>query len=267
VNFSRLQFDMDEFFEPFTSGAEVFSNACAYRRIFELWSKRTGTTRVGDKSPKNIEYLPLIQRIFPAAKVIHIVRDPRDVYLSRTKAKWCAGRSRLLQTLAYRAQFDLACRLGPQLFGENYLEVHYEDILRDPRKELARLCCFLAVPFDSKMLDREKSAQSHVFAEEIEWKRPVLGPLLTDNHDKWRGELSPEDVAFIEDSCITSFRNGRYSRARRDRTGSGGIRGAWVRAQLRILSNTYQAWIGHRNRVASRHISGGPAALPARRAA
>jgi hypothetical protein len=255
TNFARLGFDLDEFFAPFISGREVFSNARAYRRIFELWAERTGTARIGDKSPKNIEYLPLIQRIIPAAKVIHIIRDPRDVYLSRTKAKWSAGRSRLAQALAYRAQFDLARRIGPRLFGESYLEVHYEEILTNPHAELSRICGLLGVPFDAKMLDREKSARTHVFREEIEWKQTVLGPLLTENRDKWRNELSPGDVAFIEDSCNTSFDNGRYAPARQGQPGYGGVRGAWVRAQMQLCGMAYRTWIAHRNRRASRHIA------------
>jgi hypothetical protein len=267
TNFARLHFDLDEFFAPFESGGEAFSNARAYRRIFELWAHRTGTARIGDKSPKNIEYLPLIQRIFPAAKVIHIIRDPRDVFLSRTKAKWSAGRSRLAQALAYRAQFDMARRIGPRLFGERYLEVHYEEILSNPQAELGRICSLLGVPFDAKMLDREKSARTHVFREEIEWKQTVLGPLLTENRDKWRKELSPEDVAFIEDSCITSFCDGRYAPAKRGQPGHGGIRGAWARAQMYMCGTAYRAWIAHRNRRAVRRMAVGTAPSLVRRAA
>jgi hypothetical protein len=267
TNFARLGFDLDEFFAPFMTGREMFSNAQAYRRIFEMWAERTGSTRIGDKSPKNIEYLPLIKRIFPAARVIHIIRDPRDVFLSRTKAKWSAGRSRLTQALAYRAQFDLARRIGPRLFGESYLEVHYEQILSNPRAELGRICSLLGVPFDPKMLDREKSARTHVFREEIEWKQTVLGPLLTENRDKWRKELSPEDVAFIEDSCITSFCDGRYSPANREQPGYGGIRGAWVRAQMHLCGMAYRTWIAHRNRRAIRHIAISMAPRRVRRAA
>jgi len=267
TNFARLGFDLDSFFAPFTSGREVFSNARAYRRIFELWAERTGTTRIGDKSPKNIEYLPLIKHIFPEAKVIHLIRDPRDVFLSRTKAKWSAGRSRLAQALAYRAQFDLARRIGPRLFGESYLEVHYEEILTNPHAELSRICRLLGVPFDPKMLDREKSARTHVFREEIEWKQTVLGPLLTENRDKWRKELAPEDVAFIEDSCITSFRDGRYAPAKQGRPGHRGFRGAWFRAQMHVCGTAYRAWIGHRNRRAARHIAVGTAPRQLRRVA
>jgi len=254
TNFARLETGVDELLEPFLSGRQPFSNAAVYRRIMELWAKRTGVRRIGDKSPKNIEYLPVIHRLFPDARVIHIIRDPRDVYLSRTKAKWCAGRPRVLQTLAYRAQFDLARRLGPKLFGANYLEVHYEDLVFNPAKELSRICRLLGVPFDVRMLDRGNSARTHVFAEELDWKQEVLGPLLTANYDKWHSELSPADVAYIEDSCHTAFRDGRYAPARLGKLGYGGIRGVWLRAQMNILRAAYTAWLGHRNRTAIRRI-------------
>jgi hypothetical protein len=40
----------------------------------------------GDKSPSYIHHLPLIKRLYPKAKFIHIVRDVRDYCLSIQKA-------------------------------------------------------------------------------------------------------------------------------------------------------------------------------------
>ena len=75
--------------------------------------------------------------------MIHLIRDPRDVYISRTKAKWSSSRPDILQFLAYRSQYALGAKHGPMLFGNNYLEVHYENLLIQPEKELKRICDLL----------------------------------------------------------------------------------------------------------------------------
>jgi len=46
---------------------------------------------IGDKTPRYTEYLATLWRIFPDAKVIHIVRDPRDVVTSSLHHRLRAG--------------------------------------------------------------------------------------------------------------------------------------------------------------------------------
>src|SRR5690606_25404052 len=43
---------------------------------------------VGDKDPRFLDFIPQLYKFFPHSKIIHIIRDPRDVTLSRTKADW-----------------------------------------------------------------------------------------------------------------------------------------------------------------------------------
>ncbi len=53
-----------------------------------LWSQRAipeGVKCIGDKTPAQARFLPRLQRIFPGARFIHIVRDGRDVLVSRVK--------------------------------------------------------------------------------------------------------------------------------------------------------------------------------------
>ena len=45
-------------------------------------------------------------------------------------------------------------REGPELLGENYTEVRYEDLLHKPEKEVRRLLAFLGVDSDEKSVTR-----------------------------------------------------------------------------------------------------------------
>lgn len=212
ARFERLQVDLDEVIRPFTAG-QPFSMPNLYRQILLYYARQQNVTIIGDKAPKYVEYLPVIQQIFPNAKIIHLIRDPRDVYLSRTKAEWSSKRSNTLQFLAYRAQYDLGRQQGPKLFGENYFEIQYEHLLTQPQTELEKICQQLQIPFSDNMLQFSKSAKALVASDELAWKKEVLGPLLTTNMNKWAQELTPQQISRIESACAPTFEDGLYAKA------------------------------------------------------
>lgn len=102
----------------------------------------------GDKSPSYIADIPLLTRVFPSARFIHIVRDARDHCLSINRA-WGKNQFRA----AWRWQEALTRLLKDVGASSAQLEhVRYEDLLADPRRELVRLCSFLDVSFEERML-------------------------------------------------------------------------------------------------------------------
>src|SRR5262249_20192115 len=51
-------------------------------RIFEAWAEKERKPRWGDKTPRYVVEIPLLMKLFPDAKILHIIRDGRDVALS-----------------------------------------------------------------------------------------------------------------------------------------------------------------------------------------
>jgi len=153
---------------------------------------------IGDKDPRLIEFLPMLHASFPNARIIHIYRDPRDVALSKTKAPWSRDRSFLANLFAGRVQWTLARQTGIALFGEHFYEIAYEDLISEPQRVLERLCEFMGLEFDLEMLSPETGGQNIVASDEIPWKRKSLGPILSNNAEKWRKELSPTQIALTE---------------------------------------------------------------------
>ena len=253
--FARLGLDIEEVRRSFAKGSAPFSMILLYQEILALYAHRQNVGIIGDKAPKNIEYLPVLHRAFPRAKLIHLIRDPRDVYLSRSKAAWSAGRSDLSHFIAYRAQYEMSRCLGPELFGDCYLEVHYEDLISRPHVELGRVCRLLDVAFMDEMLDFSRSAKELVFADEMSWKKEVLGPLLTHNKEKWRQELTPEKAGRIEAACSPTFRDGFYRKSRRSRTSRAYLSERLTDAFMAVFSTIYQQSLAVKNRRVLRAIS------------
>jgi len=247
--FARLGLALDEVKRPFTH--LPFSMPNLYRQLLQCYAQKQGVSVIGDKAPKYVEYLPLLRHIFPDAKIIHLIRDPRDVYLSRTKAAWSAGRKDTWQFLAYRAQSALGRRLGPKLFGHNYLEVHYEQLLTQPQNELQRICRLIGAPYQPEMLAFGDAAQNIIFPDELAWKREALGPLLTDNMNKWRRELTPQQVARVEAACAPAFKEGFYQPAVPPKPTPARI---MMNSYMAALSAIYQSRIALQNRRVLRQI-------------
>ena len=83
--FKRLQVDLEDVIRPFKKG-ESFSMPNLYKQILSQYAAQHQVEIIGDKAPKYVEYLPVLHNIFPNAKIIHLIRDPRDVYLSRNES-------------------------------------------------------------------------------------------------------------------------------------------------------------------------------------
>jgi hypothetical protein len=107
-------------------------------------------TILGDKTPSNISQIELIHAGFPEARIIHIVRDPRDVALS-SRQKWNKNTYRTVYKWQKAIQhFNKVVRNLPTL---NYLQVKYEDIISEPEHHLGIVCEFLGINFEKEMLE------------------------------------------------------------------------------------------------------------------
>lgn len=143
-----------------------------------------GVGRWGDKTPLNTLWLPRIERMFPDARYVHILRDGRDVALSYVKAglygdlEDAAGRWRQ----SVRAARRHGARVGPGRFHE----VRYEDLVAEPVATLGPLCSFLGLSYKDTMLDFWKSARG-LGDSRLAHHDNLKNPLSTDSIGRFRG--------------------------------------------------------------------------------
>ena len=112
--------------------------ATRVRSFFVLYAETQGKPRWGDKTPEYVEYMRPIERALPEARFVHVIRDGRDVALSRIR--WRQKRSgrtppvrRMARTWkeAITVAREQARRVG------HYLEVRYEDLVAEHRADPA----------------------------------------------------------------------------------------------------------------------------------
>jgi LPS sulfotransferase NodH len=111
--------------------------------------------RWGDKGPSYVRVLSKIDRIFPTAVYIHVIRDGRDCTLSALKKwgrrYWYYDTYYLMRTWSRNVQ---AGRSAGQWLGPGrYLEIRYEELVSDVTAVVKRICDFLGERFEPQMLD------------------------------------------------------------------------------------------------------------------
>lgn len=103
-----------------------------------------------EQTPQNIFYTDDIKSIFPDAKFIHIIRDPRDVLLSQ-KRKWkrfSQGAKFIPIHETIRAYFNyhpytiskIWNSVVSKALSEKIYTLRFEDILKHPRESVMGLC-------------------------------------------------------------------------------------------------------------------------------
>ncbi len=208
-DFARAGTDAHELLAP--ESGRGLDLGRVFRRFLSRYARGEGKTRVGDKDPRSLDELAAWKAEFPGARVVHVVRDPRDVLLSRTKAAWSADRPWWAHVLICKEQLRRGRAAGRAAFGDAYLEVRYEELIADPGAHLARVADHVGVDYDDRMLDFGDSARRLVDAREMSWKKETLGPLLRGNRDKWREGLTPFQVRLVERVARESFEELGYA--------------------------------------------------------
>ncbi len=162
-------------------------------------------------NPRNSLRLPYIQSIFPEAKIIHIVRDGRDVACSLRAG--CGGDSWLhlkppdWQQLMMSSHGAIRCALCwrsvleialADLSGMTHLQVRYEDLVTEPQATVSKVLNFLALPPHedvSQFCDRiqNDTANSYHAANQVFWYRNDH----THRIGRWKENLDAEEIREI----------------------------------------------------------------------
>jgi Sulfotransferase family len=129
---------------------EPFSVSEGCRTFYRLYAARFGKSRVGDKTPLYCQHLSTIADLLPEIRVIHLIRDGRDVALSLRQTWFSPGNE--IETLAeYWVNCLAAARRESGACG-GYLEVRFEDLVADPAPVLRQICRFLDLEYSPAML-------------------------------------------------------------------------------------------------------------------
>jgi hypothetical protein len=162
------------------------------RDIFRVLLERSGKRRWGDKTPSYTADSDVLWRLFPDCKIVHLVRDGRDVALSMRAISW-GTRNMIRLAEDWRWKVTICHKVGLVLGDDYYLMVRYEDLVRDTESMLRRICAFLGEPFDPQMLDYHHKARTQVPLSSLAWHRSSVSPPDPAKIDAWKRQLPASD--------------------------------------------------------------------------
>ena len=104
-----------------------------------------------DHTPANIQYTDILAELFPAARFIHLVRDGRAVAASIIPLDWGAN---TIDRAAYSWMEYISCGIAAEasLGDERILRVRFEDLIQQPHNTLERICLFLNLRYQPRMM-------------------------------------------------------------------------------------------------------------------
>jgi Sulfotransferase family len=172
--------------------------------LFDLHGRVRKKALVGEKTPGYVRYLTTLHSLWPHAKVVHLIRDGRDVALSVLdwdKAERNAGRFPTWEedpvttaALYWEWNVRLGREAGGLLGPGQYHELRYESFVSDPERECQRLCDFLRLPYDPAMLrfNEGRTRSEPGLSAKRAWQ-PVATGLR-----RWREQMKPDALERFE---------------------------------------------------------------------
>ena len=162
--------------------------------LTELYARRQGKPLWAEKTPNHLAAVTQLRREFPRARIIRIVRDPRDVALSVNKLPWGPD-TPLEAALSWKWHDDNSRRFFET--DTHSMTIRYEDLVTRTRPTVETLCDFLGEAFDPAMLERA-GAERHVNRINEPWKTAVAAPIFVSRIGRWKCDLDPLDNRRIE---------------------------------------------------------------------
>lgn len=163
-----------------------------YVLVFNYLTGKAGKNRWLDKLPGYVSQFGQIRNAVPEAKFIELVRDPRDILVSKKKrVSRGGGYDPLWDSLAWKAAVK-AGRIAYAQFPDQVLRVKYENLVSTPTEEVPRICEFLNLEFEDLMLG-------------VGWINTTTGSAAGENQGistaaigKWVNQLPATDLAICQ---------------------------------------------------------------------
>jgi hypothetical protein len=172
--------------------------------------------------------------LFPRARFLHIVRDPRDVGPSWIERGWAGNLYTASRSWGeVEALWDhVSTRIAP----ERRHEIRFEELITRPHDVLGRACSFLGVPFADAMLEYHRDTSYE--------------PLDPRQAGKWRERLTQAELRLAEAPIADLLERRGYPRAVDPPRTVGALRARclelddwWSRLRTRVRLFGLRVWI------------------------
>ena len=224
----------DEFEQDIAQITRVAIDSLMRRALTE-----SGKRILGDRTPHYVSHLNEVFTLYPQAKIVHAIRDGRDVAISGMHNFWynskldgspvrlspeeteireayledrevflSGGRSIFTEDrIRQRARgwnriVRRGRKVGWELFGDNYFEFFYEDHLSKPHEALRELFAFLEADISPEVIEEVIEANSFEKRSGRQRGEELSGSFLRKGiHGDWKGVFTDRDKRVFKEEA------------------------------------------------------------------
>jgi hypothetical protein len=175
-----------------------FSYASAYWVLLKSIFNKHQSLYLGDKEALAWSKIPIFVNMFPKGKVIITLRDPRDIVSSFKKITIAPGNDYLIALFNVIDLVNHAKRFV-NLYPENIHIVQFEKLKIDTETEVKKLCAFLQLEFDNRMLNQKNYTDhfGNTWDDKLSRSYPEeRDPLMPVG--RWKKNILKEDLLLCE---------------------------------------------------------------------
>ena len=169
-------------------------------------------TRWLEKTPQHISHLPKIWAIFPNAKVIFVLRDPRDAISSRKPSPTDSNLQRTLHVNRHIRTWQNILKQYEAHQGDPRLTIiRYEDLIVEPERCIEKMAKHIGIEPDFTALQRFGEEFTNVTVR-YDVERKALNKVgnLIDRRGIWKQRLTPDETLTIEIACAAEMKRYGY---------------------------------------------------------
>lgn len=185
----------------------------SYARLFALFGEqyaaRAGKPRWGDKSLNTERYADPIFAVYPSARIIHMIRDPRDRYAS-AHTRWKVSRGGAGAATAMWLWSAGLARHNQTRYPDRYMVVRYETLAAQPEATLREICAFIGEPYAPEMLAMESAGYLNDKGGNSSYGQRERGVISTSSVGRFRKVLAPGEIAFMQAFAGDEMRSYNY---------------------------------------------------------
>jgi len=200
-------FPRDKFLQTFERAA--FDPANTQEDLLVLMVKAYAATlerpldtvaRWVEKTPANRNHIPEILRRFPHAKVLVTIRDPRAILAAQIALEKTRQTGRF-STYYVIAHWRVAAAIAMRVRNRDVpgFVVQYEELVSEPARIMKQVCGYLDINFNPEtVLTPTKIGQ---FWRGNSAARMNFSEISSEPATRWQGELSDEEIGWVEWHC------------------------------------------------------------------
>ena len=172
-----------------------------FKELGNFVSTKSGSCVI-DKLPLNIKDVPIIHKLFPAAKFILVLRHPLDSILSCWMQLF-----RLSPAMANMVELDrivdfygkamTVLELSEKRYSLNVHRIRYEDLVLDMKFEVSNLLMFLELDWENELEDYQETALKRGIINTPSYSQ-VIEPIYKTASYRWENYRKPLEKYFIK---------------------------------------------------------------------